>query len=140
MSSLVQFSMRQYAVISVRALPHCERLVIAYHDEKTLRNLLAEPSIVALGYSSREEAEASISGYGRTPQPLRRKSMPRFVANCTKAVKQFVRGPLQAKDAFSWGKAQHAICDLLQQILVAVVVVIYSRNLLSAAIRAFISF
>jgi hypothetical protein len=68
-SSLVHTSMQQYAVISVRTLPHCERLVIAYPDEKTLRELLAGPSIVALGYSSREEAEANIYHCRTTAQP-----------------------------------------------------------------------
>lgn len=52
--------MWQYAVISVRSEPRCDRLVIAYPDEKSLRDLLAAPSILGLGYRSREEAQASI--------------------------------------------------------------------------------
>jgi hypothetical protein len=33
-----------------------ERIVIAYPNEKTLRDLIAAPSIVAFGFASREEA------------------------------------------------------------------------------------
>jgi len=139
-SSLVHFPMRQFAVISVRAVPHYERLVIAYPDEKTLRDLLAGPSIVALGYSSREEAEASKYCYGTPAQTLRRKSMATLVANSTQALKEFVSSHLLAEDAFSLGKMHSTICGFLQDTFAAAVVVFYSKNLLSAAIRALISF
>lgn len=74
-SSLVHSSMWQYAVISVRSEPHCDRLVIAYPDEKSLRDLLAAPSILGLGYHSREEAEASADRYTMTAYPSQRKVM-----------------------------------------------------------------
>jgi hypothetical protein len=61
-SSLVHSSMRQYAVISVRSEQGCERLVIEYPDEKSLRDLVAAPGILGLGYRSREEAQANIDG------------------------------------------------------------------------------
>ena len=44
------------------------------------------------------------------------------------------------KVRFSFGKKQSAICDLLQHTFVAVVVLLYSENALSTALRAFISF
>lgn len=140
MSSFVHTSIRQFAVISVRTPPHCERLVIAYPDEKTLRDLLAKPSIVALGYSSREEAEASICRCRTTAQPLRRKSMAMSVADRTQALKELVSNHPTAKDRFRLRKTQSAIRVVLQQTLAAVVVLIYSKNVLSAALRAFISF
>ena len=92
-SSLVHTLMQQYAVISVRTEPRCERLVIAYSDEKTLRNLLAAPSIVALGFRSREEAEASIYRYTTTVQPSSQELMATLVANSTQSVKEFVLSP-----------------------------------------------
>ncbi len=59
MNKLVDFSSVQYAVIEG---PHTktghERLVIAYPNEQTLRDLIAAPSIVAFGFASREEAVA----------------------------------------------------------------------------------
>lgn len=36
-----------------------ERVVIAYPSEESLRNLIAAPSIVALGFASRDEAIVS---------------------------------------------------------------------------------
>jgi hypothetical protein len=62
MSELAGASTWQYAVIAVRKDPPLERLVIAYPDEKTLRTLLAGPSIIALGYETREQALADIDG------------------------------------------------------------------------------
>ena len=53
MDELLDTSTWQYAVISVRSDPARERLVIAYPEEDILRDLIAAPSIVALGYTSR---------------------------------------------------------------------------------------
>jgi hypothetical protein len=50
----------RYAIIAgLRTETGPERLVIAYPNEESLRDLIAAPSIVALGFSSREEAAAS---------------------------------------------------------------------------------
>ena len=56
MDELVDTSTWRYAVIRVRSDPARERLVIAYPDEETLQDLIAAPSIVALGYTSRADA------------------------------------------------------------------------------------
>jgi hypothetical protein len=46
-----------YAVIQVRESDSgIERLVISYHDERILRQFLAKRSIVATGFSTRDEA------------------------------------------------------------------------------------
>ncbi|MGB8063544.1 MAG: hypothetical protein WCF26_16745 [Candidatus Sulfotelmatobacter sp.] len=60
MSELVDSSTRQYAVIAIHTQPRPERLVIAYPDEKTLRTIIAGPSIIALGYDCRDQAVADI--------------------------------------------------------------------------------
>src|SRR5215831_19757931 len=57
MSALLQSSNVRYAVIrlsSAKGSP--ERLVLAYPNEETLRGLIADTSIVGLGFSSRDEA------------------------------------------------------------------------------------
>lgn len=47
----------QYALIQVRESDRgIERLVISYHDERILRQFLAKRSIVATGFSTRDEA------------------------------------------------------------------------------------
>lgn len=139
-SSFVAASMPQFAVISVRTVPHCECLVLAYPDEKALRNLLAASSIVALGYNSREEAQASISDRATMAEPLRYKPIATLVAKNMQAIKKSVCNHLPAKGKFSLGKTKSTICGLLQQTFAAVVVLFYSKKVLSAALRAFISF
>jgi hypothetical protein len=139
-SSLIHTSIRQYAVISVRTVPHCERLVIAYRDEKTLRDLLAAPSIVALGYRSREEAQISIDSCTTAAHPSRRKLTARLIANGTQSFKEVVASRLLSKGKFSLANTKSFISDLLQHTFVGAVVVFYSKNALSAAVRALISF
>jgi hypothetical protein len=55
----------QYAVIQVRESDSgIERLVISYHDERVLRQFLAKRSIVATGFSTREEATRKLFTVG----------------------------------------------------------------------------
>lgn len=140
MSSLIATSMGQYAVISVRTMLNCERSVIAYSDEKTLRDLLAAPSIVALGYSSRQEAQAGVYGHGTISQPLQHKLMATLVTKNRQTLREFVSNHLRLKDKFSFGKTQNAFCGLLRCTFIAAVVLFYSKNVLSAVVRALISF
>ena len=52
----------QYAIIETRqseAGPGSERFVIAYRNQQSLHDVIAEPRIIAIGFSSREEAAAS---------------------------------------------------------------------------------
>jgi len=50
----------QYAVIEAGHGGCPERFVLAYREEKSLRDLIAAASIVALGFASREQAVANI--------------------------------------------------------------------------------
>ena len=60
MNELVDFSGVQYAVIeALHTETGPERFVIAYPNEQSLRNVIAAPSIIAFGFSSREEAVAN---------------------------------------------------------------------------------
>jgi hypothetical protein len=68
----VDTSAWRYAVISVRSDPARERLVIAYPDEGTLRDLIAAPSIVALGYTSRADALKNMDSCVTTTSSLKR--------------------------------------------------------------------
>jgi hypothetical protein len=69
----------QYAVIAgLRTETGLERLVIAYPSEKTLRDLIAASSILAVGFSSREEAVAG--GRASMPTALYRQQIPEGIA------------------------------------------------------------
>jgi hypothetical protein len=140
MRALLPAATRQFAVISVRTGPHREQMVLAYPDEKTLRGLVAEPSIVALGYNSREAAEAGICGYTTTAQTLRQKPMGASGTNSTQSLRGFVPDHQPARNELSLPGAQSMIGSFWQQAFAAAVVLFYSKNLVSAAVRALISF
>lgn len=60
MNELVNFSGMQYAVIeALQSEAGSERFVIAYRSEQSLHDVIAEPCIIAFGFSSREEAKAT---------------------------------------------------------------------------------
>jgi hypothetical protein len=59
-----------------------ERFVIAYHDENCLRDLIAAPSIIELGFASREEAIANLKSFVSDAAPSKQK--PRITAIFTR--------------------------------------------------------
>lgn len=61
MNKLVNFLGMQYAVIeALQTEAGSERFVIAYRSERSLHDVIAEPCIIAFGFSSREEAVATV--------------------------------------------------------------------------------
>jgi hypothetical protein len=137
---LVETSTWQYAVICVRSEPDRERLVIAYPDEETLRDLIAAPSIVTLGYSSRADALKNIDRCVRTAASLKRllktavlHTKPTFLTECRVVLRRLA-------GAFGLPGASKVMRDLLHNGLAAALIFFYSRNVLSSTVRAFISF
>jgi hypothetical protein len=58
MTNAFDFSISQYAVIEARRTDGpSERFVIAYSDERALRDLIAGPSIIGCGFATREQAQ-----------------------------------------------------------------------------------
>jgi hypothetical protein len=79
-NQVVNSSGVQYVVIAgLRTETGPERLVIAYLNEESLRDLIAAPSMVALGFSSREEAVAGGGAYAPTTVAYQR--MPEAMEN-----------------------------------------------------------
>jgi hypothetical protein len=61
MRGLTNLSIAQYAVIEARwPQGSSERFVCTYSNERSLRDLIAGPSIIASGFASREEALANL--------------------------------------------------------------------------------
>jgi hypothetical protein len=130
----------QYAIIEARqseAGPGSERFVIAYRNQQSLHDVIAEPRIIALGFSSREEAAASNTAHvsvGPTTQ------VPR--ATVVEAVEK-------QHDGFHWTKwrrdrrGEGSVFERLGGFFVAsysamvtsAFVIFSSSNALSAAIR-----
>jgi hypothetical protein len=137
---LVDTSTWQYAVISVRSDPARDRLVIAYPSEETLRNLIAAPSIVALGYTSRADALQNLDRCVTTKpslkQPLTTTSLHpnmNLLTECRAALRWLAGG-------FGLSGSSKLMRTLLHNGLAAALVFFYSRNVLSSTVRALISF
>ena len=140
MDELVVSLTWQYAVISVRSEPDRERLVIEYPDEETLRDLIAAPSIVALGYTSRADALKNIDRCVTTTSSLKRlletavlHTNMTFLTECRVALRRLAGG-------FRLSEASKVMRNLLHNGLAAALIFFYSRNVLSSTVRAFISF
>jgi len=130
----------RYAVICVRSEPDRERLVIAYPDEETLRDLIAAPSIVALGYGSRADALKNVDPCVTTKASLKRllkmaslHPNMTFLTECRMALRQLARG-------FGLSRTSRTMRTVLHKLLVWALVFFHSRNVLPSAVRAFICF
>jgi hypothetical protein len=137
---LLDTSTWQYAIISVQSEPDRERLVIAYPDEETLRDVIAAPSIVALGYTSRADALKNIDRCVTTKASLKRLLKAAslhpnmtFLTECRVALRRLAGG-------FGLSGTSKVMRNLLHNGLAAVLILFYSRNVLSSTVRAFISF
>ena len=140
MDELVDTSTWQYAIISVRSESDRERLVIAYPDEETLRDVIAAPSIVALGYTSRAEALKNIDRCVTAKASLKRllkAASPHpnitFLTEWRVALRRLAGG-------FGLPGTSKVMRNLLHNGLAAALIFFYSRNVLSSTVRAFISF
>jgi hypothetical protein len=135
----VDTSTWRYAVIRVRSEPASERLVIAYPDENALRDLIAAPSIVAVGYTSRADAVENIDRCVTTKASLKR--LPKtamfypkvkFLTECWLALRRLANG-------FGLSGTSKIMRSLLHNGLAGALILCYSRNVLSSTVRAFIS-
>jgi hypothetical protein len=124
---LVETSIWRYAVICVRSEPDHERLVIAYPDEETLRDLIAAPSIVTLAYSSRADALKNIDRSAVLHTTLT------FLTECRVILRRVAGG-------FGLSAASRVMRSLLHNGFAAALIFFYSRNVLSSTVRAFVSF
>ncbi len=136
MDELIDTSAWRYAVISVRFDPDRERLVIAYPEEEILRDLIAAPSIVALGYTSRADALKNIDRCVTIKASLKRllkaASLQPNMTSLT-VLRRLAAG-------FGLSGTSRVMRNLLHNSLAAALIFFYSRNVLSGTVRALISF
>ncbi len=136
MNDLVDTSTWRYAVISVRSAPARERLVIAYPDEETLRDLIAAPSVVALGYTSRADALRNIDRCVTATASVKR-LLKAAVLDTNMTFLTLLR---RLAGGFGLSGTSKIMRNLLHNGLAAALIFLYSRNVLSSTVRAFISF
>jgi len=134
-TGLVDSPNAQYAVIDARQTEGpSERLVIAYLDEESLRELIAGPSIIACGFASRKEAQTNIDADFWTAAAW--KQTPRDRAE------KHQRGVLSAKrrlgTAFNLAQTGRVIRGFLQAAVAGAILIYYSRNAVSTVIRSLV--
>lgn len=91
----------QYAVIEVRRTDGpAERFVLAYSEERSLRDLIAGRNIIACGFTARDEAQAHINakicefrGDARQEDPL--KSCLRYFGLVRRAAQKALQYPVR---------------------------------------------
>jgi hypothetical protein len=138
-TGLVDSSIAQYAVIEARRTEGPpERFVIAYPDEESLRELIAGPSIIACGFASREEAQAKIDANFWTVAAW--KQTPKRAA--VDGIEKYRRGVLSAKRRLGAGfdltHTRRIVHGFLQAAVAGAILIFYSRNTVSTAIRSFV--
>jgi hypothetical protein len=129
MRALVQRSIVRYAIVQVSSKSdHPERMVIGYPNENCLRDLIAEPSIVRLGFSSREEAMTKLADRTANQRPSEAKHRSIVMS----------RNPQPDRHAgsdYRFVKIRRSTCYILQCAFATITVLFYSRNLFSVILR-----
>ena len=134
MDALLQFTKLQYAVIQLSNITDPpERLILAYADERALRALIAGPSIVRLGFGSREEAVS-------TENPTLEKEVALSPVNELESARPgqhqpHCRGGREAACS-SFSSLQRLASGIVQFAFAATICIVYSKNIVSAIIRS----
>lgn len=136
MNEMVDSSGECYAVIAgLRTETGPERLVIAYPNEKSLRDLIAARSIIAVGFSSREEAAV---GRNSSVKPVAasyeqtRESMAVWSEKCLPV---FKRADRRAEIGSALRRAAGFLVSSYSGIATTALVIFSSTNAVSAVIR-----
>ena len=134
MSAFLQLSNVRYAVIRLSSAKDSpEQLVLVYPNEETLRGLIADTSIVGLGFSSREEA-ACAAGAAVTKEATPCQAERGADSHAEERLAHGLREQLAHRMKFS------EICGLTTTIvqlgIAAAIFIFYSKNILSATVRA----
>ncbi len=136
MKEVVDSAGVQYAVIAgLRTDTGPERLVISYMNEESLRDLIAAPSIVAFGFSSREEAVAGSRAC--VPTAVAYQPMPEAMAGGETEKRQ---------QGLSWAERRGETDSVLRRlarflatswsdVVTSATMIFSSSNFVSAAIR-----
>ena len=103
-------------------------MVIAYPREESLHGLIAAASILGLGFNSREEAVASIETSFPTTGGQKSEKYQPGVHFATRRLRDWV-GLAETVRRFQ---------RVMQQVVVAAIVLFYSTNAVAAAIRTLV--
>jgi hypothetical protein len=134
MGALLPCSTVHYAIIQASSKKdHPEKVVITYPDENRLHDLIAAPSIIDLGFASREEAMAKLVGSIPDPRASEQKRRPIPVTYKAR------RG---GDSASRRGLVENyrITYHILQRAFSTIIVLFYSRSLFSVMLRTALGF
>jgi hypothetical protein len=125
----------RYAVIGVRQTETGpERIVIAYSSEESLRDLIAAPSIVALGFAAHNEAV--MGGGASFPNRVVDQQTPETMAGAdTNRSRQRLNQQRQGETGSMSQKVRRFVSTCCSDVLTRATVIFSSSSLVSAAIR-----
>lgn len=131
------FSNILYAVIEVRWIGRpAERFAIAYQSEESLRNMIAAPSIIASGFYSREDALAILQDrFTSVDQSATSLAIAAYKPTTKGAARELASWQKRLGLTWVWTAARH----LLQQLSAVFVIVLFSKSIFSASLRALIT-
>ena len=133
MNALLQIPKLQYAVIQLSSITDPpEQLILAYRDERTLRDLIAGPSIVGLGFDSREEA---VSTENLTMDQAVAPAQANELESTPPGQHQpYYRGGRAAAWS-SFPSLRRLASGIVQFAFAATICIFYSKNIVSVTIR-----
>ena len=136
MNEMVDSSGMRYAVIAgLCTETGPERLVIAYPNEKSLRDLIAARSIIAVGFSSREEAAEGRNSSVRptaTSYEQMRETIAVWIEKCLQVLKWADR---RAEIGSALRRAAGFLVSSYSDVSTAALVIFSSTNAVSSLIR-----
>jgi hypothetical protein len=138
-NELIDSSCKRFAVIESRWTDRRpDRFVIEYRDEETLRELIATPSIVAIGFASREDAITRIEACFSVSTPWHQvqEAIPGDGTGCDRPVSH--SAAQWSTRGFSFAGTLRTSRRVLQNAVTATILGFYSRNAVGALIRAFV--
>jgi hypothetical protein len=135
----IDSSNKRFAVIESRWTDRRpDRFILEYRDEESLRELIATPSIIAVGFTSRVDAikriEACFSA--ATPWHDVQKAIPEDRIVCDQ--RGFHSAAPRLTSGLSFAGNRGTVRRLLQHSVAVAILVFYSRNAVGALIRAFV--
>jgi hypothetical protein len=128
----------RYAVIEIRrneVFP--KRFVISYRDEESLRELIAAPRIIGIGFGFREAAVEVVPSIASTDDDSKNiREKPVFRGEEDRRGPQSTRQ--HPRHRLRLTETRRIACATLQNAVLAGVLMFHSRSVLGAVIRAFV--
>ena len=139
MNALVVADVRYAVIEALRAEGGPERFVLANRNEQSLRDLIAAPCIAAFDFSSREDAEAG------TKPSVSMAAIQKQTRSTTavQRLEQREHGDQQVEQRSETcrpsSKARRLLTAFYSEAVVAGILIFFSRNIFSTAIRTFLA-